>query len=254
MNWDEFAALYEWEFDLVCTRQQEDIGFWIGVAGEVGGSILELACGGGRLTIPLARQGHKVTGIDNSDAMLELARGKRCPDPPRLLMADMTNFQLYEKFRLALIGYSSFQLLLTMEDQLACLRKVLEHLDDRGVLGIDLNPAVCDGPDQQEMKHMYTAWWHQRRCCVSSYSSWETDRVNKLRTWNDHYEIFDREGDKTTLDHELTMRDLSLDYMRLLLTQVGFQVIEVWGSLKKGPLTPYSHNLIILANKPVRKG
>ena len=250
MNWDDFAELYEWEFDLVCTRQKEDVAMWIAEAEQIGGPVLDIACGGGRLTIPLARQGHKVTGIDISPTMLELARRKRCPDPPRLLQAEMTNFKLYEEFRFAIIGYSSFQLLLTLEEQIECLRHVYEHLDDRGVLGIDLNPAVCEGPDQMEMHHSYTAWWADRRCMVASYSSYETDRVNKLRTWHDRYDIFDRDGERTIQEHELTMRDVGLDEMRLLLQHVGFQILDVWGTHKKGPLTPYSHNMIILANKP----
>jgi hypothetical protein len=84
---------------------------------------------------------------------------------------------------------------------------------------------------------------------VSIFNSYETDRVNKTRTWFDRYEILDRDGDKTELANELTMRDMSLDYMRLLLKEAGLKVIDVWGSHQRGPLTPYSHNLIILANK-----
>ncbi|MCD4828492.1 MAG: class I SAM-dependent methyltransferase [Candidatus Cloacimonetes bacterium] len=249
MDWNKFTALYEWEFEQVCTRQKEDVLMWITEAEQIGGPILELACGGGRLTVPLARQGHTVTGIDSSQGMIELARTKRCPDPPRLLQADMTSFQLYEKFRFVLIGYSSFQLLLNLEDQQACLRHVHDHLDDKGVLGLDLNPAVCEGPDQQDPKHIYTRWWHERNCSVSCYSGYDTDRVNKTRTWHDHYEIFDRDGDRTVLDHDISLRDVSLEYMRLLLSDCGFKLIEVWGSLKKGPLTPYSHNLVLLATK-----
>ncbi len=54
----------------------EDITFYIAQAQKAGGSILELACGTGRITIPLARQGFDVTGLDISEGMLKIAKEK----------------------------------------------------------------------------------------------------------------------------------------------------------------------------------
>ena len=53
-----------------------DVAFYEGIAREVGGPILELACGTGRIALPLAQVGLHVTGVDRSEAMLTIARRK----------------------------------------------------------------------------------------------------------------------------------------------------------------------------------
>jgi ubiquinone/menaquinone biosynthesis C-methylase UbiE len=53
-----------------------DLAFYQRVAREVGGPVLELACGTGRIALPLAGAGLHVTGVDRSEAMLTIARRK----------------------------------------------------------------------------------------------------------------------------------------------------------------------------------
>jgi SAM-dependent methyltransferase len=72
MSWDEaFARRYdEWS-----AHMTEDVPFYVGLAREADGPIVELAVGNGRVAIPVARAtGRRVIGIDSSPAMLELAR------------------------------------------------------------------------------------------------------------------------------------------------------------------------------------
>ena len=65
-----YAAAYSVKEDLV------DRDFYLELAREYGGPVLELGCGTGRITLPLARQGVDVTGMDASRAMLEVLRAK----------------------------------------------------------------------------------------------------------------------------------------------------------------------------------
>jgi 2-polyprenyl-3-methyl-5-hydroxy-6-metoxy-1,4-benzoquinol methylase len=46
-----------------------DVAFYERVAREAGGPVLELACGTGRIALPLAKAGLHVTGVDQSEAM-----------------------------------------------------------------------------------------------------------------------------------------------------------------------------------------
>jgi ubiquinone/menaquinone biosynthesis C-methylase UbiE len=72
MSWDEgFAAHYdEWS-----AHMTEDVAFYVGLAREADGPIVELAVGNGRVAIPVAQAtGARVIGVDTSPAMLELAR------------------------------------------------------------------------------------------------------------------------------------------------------------------------------------
>ena len=65
---DRYDWLYSW--------RQADIRFYIEEAQKSGGPILELGCGTGRISIPIAKAGIEVVGIDISKPMLDLARSK----------------------------------------------------------------------------------------------------------------------------------------------------------------------------------
>ncbi len=249
-HWSHFAELYEWEFDLVCTRQKHDVGMWKKLAGEYGGPILELGCGGGRITIPLLEGGHTVTALDYAPGMIELLK-RKAGNHPKLttICASMAEFALDETFAFAFIPYSSFQLLQSLEEQMLCLRNARRHLKSGSILALDLDPAVIDDRQAPDMEHSYTAPWESRNAIVACYTSWEDDRVFKSRTWHDRYDIFHHDGSFESQEMTIAMRDLDLDYMNLLLMNCGFHIEDVFGSFDGGPFTSVSHNMIILAKK-----
>ena len=72
-GWDAYAPFYDWENARTLGRR--DVPFWRRVARAAGGPVLELGCGTGRVSRPLARAGVDLVGIDRSAAMLE--RGRR---------------------------------------------------------------------------------------------------------------------------------------------------------------------------------
>src|SRR5215217_7150141 len=71
-GWDEYAPFYDWENAQTLGRR--DVPFWRRVASRAGGPVLELGCGTGRVSLPLARAGVDLVGIDRSAAMLDRAR------------------------------------------------------------------------------------------------------------------------------------------------------------------------------------
>src|SRR5476649_1199857 len=71
-GWDEYAPFYDWENAQTLGRR--DVAFWRGVASAAHGPVLELGCGTGRVSLPLARAGVNLVGIDRSAPMLERAR------------------------------------------------------------------------------------------------------------------------------------------------------------------------------------
>ena len=72
-GWDEYAPFYDWENAQTVARR--DVAFWERLAAAQAGRVLELGCGTGRLTLPVARTGADVVGIDRSPEML--ARGHK---------------------------------------------------------------------------------------------------------------------------------------------------------------------------------
>src|SRR5438874_13795853 len=71
-GWDDYAPFYDWENARTLGRR--DVPFWRMLALQSDGPVLELGCGTGRISIPLARAGVSLVGIDRSDAMLARAR------------------------------------------------------------------------------------------------------------------------------------------------------------------------------------
>jgi SAM-dependent methyltransferase len=123
------------------TPIEGDVAFYRRQAKRARGPILELGCGTGRVTFPLADAGLDVTGLDASRAMLRVARRKlrATPRPKvRLVRGDMRRFTLRRRFALVIIPFRAFQALLTVRDQRACLACIRRHLRPGGRLIIDL--------------------------------------------------------------------------------------------------------------------
>ena len=101
-------------------------------AARSGSSILEVACGTGRVALALAADGREVIGFDLSPHMIEIARGKsKGLANIRWAVTDMKSFDLGRTFDLVISPGHSFQFMLTIADQLACLRSIHRHLDPR---------------------------------------------------------------------------------------------------------------------------
>jgi ubiquinone/menaquinone biosynthesis C-methylase UbiE len=105
-----------------------------------GQSVLEVACGTGRVAMRLAQDGLLVVGLDLSEPMLEIARRKSAGmELMRWVQGDMRSFELGETFGLAIIPGHSFQNLLTAADQLGCLQSIRRHLIPGGALVVHLD-------------------------------------------------------------------------------------------------------------------
>src|SRR3954447_8266417 len=71
-GWDAYADFYDWEN--AQTLDRRDIRFWQDMARRAAGPVLELGCGTGRVTLPVARTGARIIGVDRSAEMLSHAR------------------------------------------------------------------------------------------------------------------------------------------------------------------------------------
>ncbi|HWR08602.1 class I SAM-dependent methyltransferase [Sporomusa sp.] len=123
---------------------KDDIDFYRKQAAGLAGGILELACGTGRVSIPLAVAGNEVWGIDLSKEMLAEMTAKIQELPAavqnrlHVFHADMTKFALEKTFSLIIIPFRGFQALISNEQQGACLAAVYRHLADDGRFIIDV--------------------------------------------------------------------------------------------------------------------
>jgi SAM-dependent methyltransferase len=136
-------------YDRVSSTSPASVDFYVELARHAPGDVLELACGTGRLTIPIAlalrHSGRTVTGLDLAPAMLEAARAKGAAAAVSLdlVAADMRRFTLGRRFGLIFVGFNSLLHLTTNEALAECFGRVREHLVPDGKFAFDVfNPNV----------------------------------------------------------------------------------------------------------------
>ena len=121
---EQFAVAYErWAADMT-----EDVPFYVALALEADGPVVELAVGTGRVAIPAARTiGRTVIGIDSSPAMLEHARTAG-GDVLDLRLADMRELELEEPAALVYCPYRALLHLPTWADRRLVFERVAASL------------------------------------------------------------------------------------------------------------------------------
>ena len=135
---DEYAEAAEFYDYVVPYATRGDVEFYVDEALAANGPVLELGCGTGRVLIPIARAGVTIEGLDGSPNMLARCREKLAVEPPTvqarvtLHEGDMRAFDLRKQFALITIPFRPFQHLITVEEQLDCLRCIHEHLTADG--------------------------------------------------------------------------------------------------------------------------
>jgi SAM-dependent methyltransferase len=132
MTWSEEFAPY---YDRWSGHMKEDIAFYVGLAREADGPVVELAVGSGRVAIPVAKAtGREVIGIDSSPAMLEQARSRALAEGVQLDLreGDMRDFVLDEPAALIYCPFRSLLHLPTWKDRRRTFERVAASLRQGG--------------------------------------------------------------------------------------------------------------------------
>jgi SAM-dependent methyltransferase len=244
-------------YDLLpLTTERADLDFFLELARETGGPVLDLACGTGRVLIPLAAAGTRVVGLDLSPHMLVRCRQKLGWQPPdvqqrvRLVEASMTDFELGERFPLVIIPFRSFQLLLSVEEQLACLACIRRHLAPKGKLVLtffqtDLR-RTYDPTFQQETESMPEKVLPDGRRLRLTERIVEFHRAEQCNHMELFYTVVQPDGRSERLVQKLTVRYFFPYEVEHLLARAGFRVLEVCGDYDGSPLTDDSPEMVFV--------
>ena len=225
--------------------ERDETACYASLAPHPGASVLELGCGTGRLSQPLAERGFAVTGLDDAAAMLSVARRKARARPaaPRYVQADLRDFDLGSAFDLVLLANNTLGHLHGLDDLTAMFRCVRNHLTDDGRFVIDIfNPSpgrLALGPD-----HVFPVLEFNdatgQRVEVSETARYDlATQVSQLR-W--HLGFAD--GRKSTLRFKL--RVFFPQELDALLALNGFAIEAKYGDHGRSPFGSASpHQLLV---------
>lgn len=247
-DYDLIAPFY----DIEHAQFGEDLDMYHNFAELCGGKILELACGSGRLLLPLASDGYMLTGVDASAAMLKLAHhalekagvSARC----QLVQQDMCLLQLPEKYRLAVIALGSFGHIITRARQQQALAAIRRHLSTGATFILDLS-----NDDARYMEHLSGqilhrgTWQQEDGSCVTHFLTPAASTTHHLLELTHFYEVY-RQGEavrRTVSQTNLYLFERS--EVELLLEQAGFQVKNIYGNYDFGPCEHESPRMIFIA-------
>lgn len=226
-------------------RSAERIAFYCDLAKTVGGPVLEIACGSGLVTLPIAAQGLDVTGIDLARPMLEHARKKAESQKLsiRWVEADARSFELGKKFQLIYLTGNAFQAFLRREDQEALLASVKRHLLPEGVFAFETrNPSGHDLNNQPEEE--FDQSYLSVEGYIVSVSFIQTyDPIAQVMYWTSLRRWNDGERDHKRETH-IACRFTYPQELEALLHYNGLQIVQQFGNWKKEALLATSPSII----------
>lgn len=240
-------------------NKRGDVKFYTEYCSEISGEVLELGCGTGRILIPIAQSGQKITGLDLSDHMLNQCRAKlekqadEVAQRVRLVQADMTQFKIGRFFELIIIPFRPFQHLISVEDQISCLRSIHDHLTDSGRLIIDFfqvdmkfMSSIELSVEVEDMAEVELADGRKLR------RSHRIVALHPARQFNDVemiYYLTDTDGKIERIVQAFPFRYFFRYEVEHLLHRCGFTIVELYGDMDKSPLTDGSPEMIFVAEK-----
>ena len=207
--------------------------------------ILELCCGTGRLTLPIAKDGYTITGVDYTTSMLEKAKARAAEENLDItfIEADMRTLDLPDRYDLICIPFNSIHHLYQNEDVYKAFKAVKKHLKEGGLFVFDyFNPNIqfiVEGGKEQKQIAEYTTN-DGREILIKEIMQYESNaQINRIE-W--HYFI------NGTFDsiQNVDMRMFFPQELNSYIKQCGFTIIHKFGSFEEEAFGDHSEKQIFV--------
>lgn len=210
--------------------------------------ILELCCGTGRLTLPIAKDGYKISGVDITSSMLDQANAKALEAGLTIdfIKADIRTLDLSEKYDLIFIPFNSIHHLYQNDDLFQVFNVVKSHLKENGLFLLDCyNPNIqyiIEGEkEQKEIAEYITK--DGRKILIKQKMSYESKtQINRIE-W--HYFI----NNKFDSIQNLDMRLYFPQELNSYLEHNGFKIIHKFGNFKEEEFNNSSEKQIFVCKQ-----
>jgi ubiquinone/menaquinone biosynthesis C-methylase UbiE len=237
----------------------QDITYFVELAKQTGGPVIELGCGTGRISIAIAQEGIEVFGVEFSAEKLKLAKQKaedlKLSHRIKWVEASITNFQIPGKTcPLIIMPDRSFLQLINVRDQLSTLKSIRRHLDEGGLFSFHAFVPHMRKLMDMEGKHTYRGTYQSGTDEIEVYDFTELDTFNQIANITRYMEKFNSRGKSI----ERTKSKIRLRYifpaeLSHLLAVCGFKIENRYGSFYRAPFDANSEELIVEAVKIARR-
>lgn len=234
-------------YDLVAPRNADMERFYVETASETGRRVLELGCGSGRFTVPLAASGADVTAIDISPTLLDRARQALADKGLNASLAqlDMRDFDFDQKFDAILIAANSLLHLHSHDDFSRAFTAIHRHLGPSGVFAFDIfvpsAAMLSRGADQRQPMGTFT---HARLGPVTVEETIAYDPTTQISRADWYWST------ETQMDFHhtrLDLRQIDPQELPLLLELGGLQLRDRFVGFDRSPMTRQSFRQVCVA-------
>lgn len=236
-----------------------DLPFYLQLAEQAGGPVLEIACGTGRVLLPAARKGIEIYGVDNSAPMLAVLREHLAAEPEEvqrhvhLYEGDMREFRLGREFPLVMIPFRPMQHMLTVEDQVSALKTAAVHLAPGGTLAFDVfypkYEVLWEKIGEEVLELEWTAPEDSELVVRRYFRKESVDKIRQIFYFTFIFRTY-RGGEMVREEREaFSLGYYTYPHLRALFRLAGLEVKEEYGSFEKAPLDNEAQQMIFTLRK-----
>jgi len=207
--------------------------------------ILELCCGTGRLTIPIAKDNYDITGVDFTTTMLEQAKinATKAGLDITFIEADIRTLNLEEKFDLIFIPFNSIHHLYKNEDLFNALSSVKNHLKAEGLFLLDcFNPNIQYIVESEKKEQDIAKYTTKDGRAISIKQKMRYESKTQINRIEWHYYINGKFNSIQNLDMRLFFPQELDSYLK----SNGFKIIKKFGDFKETLFNGHSEKQIFV--------
>ena len=236
-----------------------DVPFYVDLAKRIGGPLLEIGCGTGRVLLPIARAGVTIHCVDSSLPMLGILHQKIKREPPdvreriRTHNGDMRNFRLEKKYPLVTIPFRPMQHMHSVEGQVSALTTAAFHLHEKGILAFDVFYPKFEILHARLGEEILEIEWADpsapNRIVRRYYRKDAVDKIHQIYSLTFLLRTYEGEDLIREECESLSLSYYTYPHLRALFLLTGLEVVEEYGSFSKAPLDNSATDMIFLLQR-----
>ena len=261
----EKTIISKWVADIYDQKEteMEDVDFLLSILGPAPKRILEVCCGSGRILVPLAKAGHRVTGFDADECMLA-----KIPTKAEKLgniewrAADAVHGGWGEGFDVVMLAANILYNIVSDMDyekaQALFIRKAAAALAPGGVVYIDYQPGGhClvhpeKAAKRRNSRHEWVVW--EGRDGDGNYGKMSLFGgsyvpATRIDTFTRRFELTLQSGETIRQELPCSKHFATLEQLHGWLADAGFSIEQEYGDYQRSPISRKTHRAIILARK-----